>query len=721
MNGLLKKFLLMGVFASLAACGGGGSSSDGGGGDQTVAIKLSGLVYDEEIGGAVVEAYVGSQLVGTATTDATGNYTLNLTVSESQYQEQCVVRARVVDENFSLATLPGTVGEIAGSTAAGDGTVSGSENPDLNVTNVSTAVYAVVKSQAQTSGTTPESLTAAELEAIKQTIEGDTATQDKIKYAAAAIKAVIDYGATNSSSDTEALADAIVGSADPQGDVDTLLQNSNLTVTTTELVTEVESDPTLAVQLIEAPIAAADIAGKRYHLGGNNMVTFNADNTLTVEDYDYFYGSGPVPAGTWSLSGDQLSLEWGNGSDNYVVTVLGGTSDVFNGTYTGTQTDSSTGATANVSGTVVFTRTLNASDFLADTTTQALDMTTVPGRMFHLDSGEMVVQDSSCDGASADGEFAFNDFSGGLSCSIKSEAFLSTPYVDVGTGTPVAVTPRVCVPLVGSTSSTVRMAAWIPDIDTTTGNWTGDVTTQYRAMKAPIDITPLANKTANMYGAFRIRNNGRYDIAFQYPAAGTVKIFKEKDDGSYAIIDKSISDAVDSVSGAAIRISQNATNTSHIYQLSGGTSGVSYQGVHNVTGGTAFTRYSYAMGGFTLADVAGKTFTLTGQDGDVTTVVFDNFDGVGDAGTLSYSSSNGDSGTAYWKLDLNTVLPDGKSPLVTMNDPTASDGQMEWHYRSVLSLNATGSSFLLFNKTLTGVNTATPQISDIWMDTVTVN
>ena len=113
-------------------------------------VSISGKVYDQEISGATVEILVGDTVVGTTTSDSSGQYSFDLSVTEAQRAQRCVVRA--TRGNFSLQSLLGTVGAVTDSRDEND-EVNGDNLPAANVTNVSTALAAII--QRENGGTLP--------------------------------------------------------------------------------------------------------------------------------------------------------------------------------------------------------------------------------------------------------------------------------------------------------------------------------------------------------------------------------------------------------------------------------------------------------------------------------------------------------------------------------------------------------------------------------------
>ena len=296
----------------LVACGGGG----GGGStpppqDETTAVTLSGQVYDQEIANADVTIYVGDQAVANATTDQDGNYSVNLQVTEQARANRCVVVAR--RDNISLRSLLGNVGAIADTATANNGAINSEVLPSANVTNVSTAIAAVIET---TGGALPDSQ--AEIDAAVEAIAASATLQDKVVKIAAAVKAVVDYGGdpsvVNGATNTEELAAALAASQDLVGDLGDVAVSAGVDPDQLEL--EVEGDPKLAEQIPSDE--ATLVAG----LQGNTYVT---SNSLGEETLLYFQSAGVVTIADYS------DIEQGGFSGTYT--------DNQDGTFTITMTD----------------------------------------------------------------------------------------------------------------------------------------------------------------------------------------------------------------------------------------------------------------------------------------------------------------------------------------------------------------------------------------------
>ena len=321
------KFLILAMLPFVAACsGGGGGSSE----ETPVSVTVGGKVYDQELSGAEVEVLVGDTVVATTTTDSNGAYSVDLSVTQAARAQRCVVRAR--RGSFSLRTLLGNVGSISDAAVANGGSLSGDTFPAANVTNVSTAVAAIVEAAPGGADLTSQADIDAAVAAVDVTV---------VTKIAAIIKAVVDYGAdTNSSSsftatDTDqlakelaTLAESTVGTAFVDNLAEILITSDDGTgtpVAENVLVAEVENDPVLAVQL---PVVTADLAttmvssGYTYFMlesdsSGGNIVKFTlGDNTMQLYGAD---ANGP-----YSLDTPDTGT-WVDGENGVITVTIAGT------------------------------------------------------------------------------------------------------------------------------------------------------------------------------------------------------------------------------------------------------------------------------------------------------------------------------------------------------------------------------------------------------------
>ncbi len=144
-------------------------------------VTITGLVTDNTIPNATVTIYVGSQTF-TTTSDANGKYTINLTVDDANLNKPIKAVAKggaAQSEVEFVSLLPSfkTLIEQAGN----DAMLNSVENFAVNITNVTTAEYALIEQNKFSTATD------AELETAKKNISD----AEKLKLAAL-IKIVVD-------------------------------------------------------------------------------------------------------------------------------------------------------------------------------------------------------------------------------------------------------------------------------------------------------------------------------------------------------------------------------------------------------------------------------------------------------------------------------------------------------------------------------------------------
>ncbi|MEJ2393093.1 MAG: hypothetical protein P8019_17115 [Gammaproteobacteria bacterium] len=335
------KLLIPILFAFLAsACGGGGSSSSTPTA-TTTAVSLSGQVYDQGVANASVTVYIGDQAVAHTTTDQNGNYSVNLQVTEASRASHCVVVA--TRGNISLRSLLGNMGAITDIATANGGKVTSTDLPSANVTNVSTALAAVIENT--TGGTLPDSQ--ADIDAAVHAIATDANAQDRVIKIAAAIKAVVDYSGDPSvvgaATNTDELAKVLAASADLAGDLDTVVASSSAS-SAAQLELEVAGDPTLAEQIpSDAATLVASLAGNTYVTGdpdANTLLAFRNGGAVTIAGYSDIETGGVD--GTYTDNQDGTLTIVSGGTNTIDLTVIGGSANailtnvVINGTDEGT-------------------------------------------------------------------------------------------------------------------------------------------------------------------------------------------------------------------------------------------------------------------------------------------------------------------------------------------------------------------------------------------------
>lgn len=602
MNTWLRNLLIATSVSALAACGGGGSSSTSGTNppptDQTVSMALSGVVYDEELANAEVAVYVGTSTtpVGSGTTDSNGNYDLNLTVAAADLNQACVIRA--VRGDFSLVTLPGTVQTVAD--AAVGGAVSSENLPGINVTNVSTAQFAVIKSL--NNGELPNDQTT--IDALEATIETNAnGEQDDVLQVASAIKAVIDSGAAlpSASTDTEDLADDLLATTvDPS--VQTFLTDNATEIAAAE--TEITSDPILTSQLIVSDLLSADIAGNSYTIGQETLLILAADGTLTVVDGGDMAGVEVPGTGSWTLdeATQVLTMPFTDesGSHTATVTITGGTAGTFIGDVV---------FDGSSQGSLTLRKVVDASTL------------TLPLIGFDVAAGRSLELPSTCTGS----ETAFAHQAEGemlMTCSIVYGAYVLTPF-EIGGLAVTDMEPMVVVPLIGTdiANNVVNYAMWEFELDLSTGMplQASDVTTTYGKARLPVNKTlPVAGSVALFIEAdgtpsIRLASTTTAITIHKLNLAADTKVTVNK---SLAIVP---STDVNNPYDFDVMTSTNDANgkVNYVFALPGGTidptSGtkvVSYGAFIRENDGGGTTRIQYAMAPIADADVSGKTFAI---------------------------------------------------------------------------------------------------------------
>jgi hypothetical protein len=663
-----------------------------------MSVTLSGVVYDEELANADVAVYVGTNPtpVGTGLADENGNYTLTLTVSESVSNQACVIRA--VRGNFSLETLPGTVNTVAA--AAQGGIVTNAALSGLNVTNVSTALLAVIR--AANSNSVPNSQ--ALIDAAEASIRGNTVTQDQVLQLAAAIKLVIDYGVAlpGGSTDTaDLVADILAGTttfvADNQGAISTIQP-------------VIQNDPILAAQLIVPPIHSTDLAGQKFMLGEDTLISFDASGgTHSGWSLDALSAGSPNSTGTWSLNETTqvLTVNWTEAPWTSTPGATGSAVLNFSG--------------GNPNVIPVSSLVVDGVSQGPQTLTRVLPVPTpfTPFRAFNTEASMMLAIDD-CTGATTN-----NNLMGALAgsitfdCSVDSATggMVLTPtglLVNDGAGGVLSVTSPFTMPigiftLTGTDSNAVRYARWEQELSTTTATLTGNLITSYgkaRVVSADTKIIPdsatlrIDAVTADTSIAIINSAGTQTDVYKWVSATATTNLSTQAIDNTAVI---------DPVSGYKPTVSTSGTGSvSYVFGLPGGTfaldgsgqvtatdstgatvpvKSVSYSGIapDNSTSAVVKTRVQYALQPITVADVSGKTFKATDLVSG-NTVVTVKFDPVV-AGATGGNGSNLENGNT-WTWDTAS----GQLMVTTpWSDPDGSSGTDENVLRKGLIDMGTGS------------------------------
>ena len=314
---LIRPFAMLCAFTLGALTLLSGCSSSSSGSSTSTPVTLSAQVYDQEVANAEVTIYVGDTAVATTTTDADGNYSVDLQVTEEARANACVAVAR--RGSISLRSVLGNVGAITDTATANGGNITSAVLPSANVTNVSTAVAAIIE---QSSGAIPD--TQAEIDAVLAAIAADSTLQDTVITIAAAIKAVVDYEGDPASFDstitnTEELAKALAASTTLAADVNAIVSSSTAT-DIAQLETEVEGDPTLAVQVpTDNTSLFANLTGKYYEVSDpiyneGTLLYFDSASTVKIADYTDIEAGGID--GTYTVDGNTLVISFLEPADN---------------------------------------------------------------------------------------------------------------------------------------------------------------------------------------------------------------------------------------------------------------------------------------------------------------------------------------------------------------------------------------------------------------------
>ena len=255
--------------AALSACGGGG----GGPANLTTSqlASLSGTAVDAPIAGAQItitagapSGDTGATIIGTATANASGGFTLQVTLPSGSVP----VFANAVDPANTALVLSSYLGQSDALAAAG--TLSSSNLPDLDVSPVTTAALAVY---AQLNGGSYANLTPAAYATTLQTYGSD------VLAIAAAIKAVGDNLCTPSTTfaSTTNLATTIALNAN--------LSSTN-PITLSAAITELGTGCASVLASLPSAMSADPLFGPELDLGD-------------VIDA----GAAVIPAGTYTLQG----------------------------------------------------------------------------------------------------------------------------------------------------------------------------------------------------------------------------------------------------------------------------------------------------------------------------------------------------------------------------------------------------------------------------------
>ncbi|MCG7537085.1 hypothetical protein [Pseudoalteromonas sp. OOF1S-7] len=255
----------------------------------TVAFTVAGKVTDSPIAFAKVTMEIADSTFETQA-DENGDYTLSIEVDEAHSGVLAKLSAQGVDEQ-SQVTLVSQLHSVAAiNEAAGDDeVVSSDELFDVNVTNVTTAEYALLGRDTQSFSNDNE------LDQARARIS----SQEQLMLAAV-LKAVIDHGVTlpdtaNSTlelaSDPELIDELIASIAETQP---SLIE---------QLEQEITGDETLVEAVTFSPNGSYYLVETQYVDGLDYKLTFNPDGTglLATADTNETF--------TWTQTGEEISVQ----------------------------------------------------------------------------------------------------------------------------------------------------------------------------------------------------------------------------------------------------------------------------------------------------------------------------------------------------------------------------------------------------------------------------
>lgn len=277
-------------------------------------LVLQGVVRDSAIPFATVTVTVGG-ITYTTVADANGEFVIEIATID--VDDLVVIESSGTNPNDETQTVDMT--SIAGSFSKlvedsdGDGVVDGSENPNINNTPFTTALFVLV---VEANGSMPT--TVEELDATQTQIDGTELLQ-----IAAVIKAIVDGGldvpidpATGEQygSILEFISDAEV-----DGDGSTAIDNfvESYPAAVEAAAEELVSDPSITPAFVLADIPeryySIATAAKGFLARSGNMLRFDlgGSNTGSFGGIVGGGGGGPISrAFNWSVSGGQLKLDF---------------------------------------------------------------------------------------------------------------------------------------------------------------------------------------------------------------------------------------------------------------------------------------------------------------------------------------------------------------------------------------------------------------------------
>lgn len=421
------------ITASLAACGGGSS----GGGSPTATI--SGQVVDKVLSNAKVSIFssgLSGSPLGTATTDSNGNYTITFTPPSGS------------TPLFLTAVSSGnTLSSYIGSANTFSGTVSSSKNPNLNVTQVTTAGLAVVQNQGLS------------LSSLTPTTYGQQITNlnNAIIQLAAVVQGVVDNGCTISSGTTSGLntsnLSTFLGSnlSASTNVITTLVGDLSSCSTTTTASTlntfasQIPSNQTIAPQLTSTSAtnsSTSSVSAGTYTGTVTPIMTFNnscsgegptagsSSSTATVTisssgSIKFVVSNGPSMTGT--LSGNNFTMS-GTDQNGSPISASGAFVALSSGAVSGGSGFSVNGGWQEncSSGSGNFGGTYNIPDLLSSGASLSSTPSTSVSNGTYLVSGSATNNTSACGGTSTIG--------GTITIAGSSISFTSSSSSNSGSG-----------------------------------------------------------------------------------------------------------------------------------------------------------------------------------------------------------------------------------------------------------------------------------------------
>jgi hypothetical protein len=279
----------------------------------STALNINGKVYDAELPGAEVTFYYSdnaNQPIASTITDNNGNYSVNFTVAVADRNKSIIAIAR--RGSIVLRSVIGNAGTVADASAAAGGTLSSFNYPAAIVSNVTTAIVAVVRFE---TGAVPS--TQAEIDTAIALIKANPLLVQKVIDIAAIIKAVVDYGVsttigTITATETNTLAMILANgqARNVKFTLDLAAKQAGLPDAAT-LVAKVTQDPVTAAQI---PTNITGLAATI--VNGNSFVVLDSITSGTILIFDgagkYTSYSNDVmdtpSVGTYSVSGSLITL-----------------------------------------------------------------------------------------------------------------------------------------------------------------------------------------------------------------------------------------------------------------------------------------------------------------------------------------------------------------------------------------------------------------------------